>query len=664
MTKKFSLSTIFLFMILCSDVWSQTSYGFKDIPVIVHLDSMERVIPHLEKNSLAYIKHLIAIEHSRIEHNSYKSGKYIHEIDSLSRARSFEFGIAFVQYYKCVSISISPNKLKEIMIYGEPALKTFEKLKDSMGIFLLHVQTIKVAQDVIIFNESVKGYEFKDFYQSTHTIQKLYLDLSQKLIVSTEAFVKRQKDPYYTIVWNTAKSALKFSILNHKHDKKILDTVQLIMQENISLILKHPRYDRYLLLTYTYYANSYYLKDSLKEALRYHLLAKAAPFPDESIYSIMSYLNIINVYKEIDKEKYCDTIYKYANAALSILDRKDFTNDTKIILKYNCYNSLAIVFEVKKDYKQSIQYLRKVLINQVVYANDLLSQSVSTYFEFEKLREQTVRNKELELENKVSTQRNWFAGALLLITTLALIFILWNYKKLKVAKEKIEVLQKEREKFYTIISHDLLSPMESYQGLADTVGFLLKHKKYEDLSQIAVQIDKTGVKLKNLIGNLLAWSLEQQNLIGMQIAPIDIKDILENLTPIYQPIISKKEIIIHKNIDVDFYLETDMNLLNTILRNALDNATKFAPEKSTITIIASKLDHSNSICISNLASFSEEQFKLISELYSQDNNWHPGHQGLGLGLFLIRDFTRKLGLKTSVSYQDNMFQICLTQINL
>jgi signal transduction histidine kinase len=650
-----------LYIFISLDLSGQSSYGFKDISTVHNLDSMEGAIPHLKKNTLDYIKHLITIEQNRIKFVSYKTGKYINEIDSLSKIESFEFGTAFVQYYKCVSVSKSPNKLKEILIHGEPALKTFGKLNDSMGIFLLNINTIKISSGVLLYKAITGENNFESVYKSKKDIQTLYKDMTRSLIASTAAFVSRHKDPYYHIIWNNIKSNILFeNIQNNSNPSLAVDSIRLYATENLSIIKKHPEYSYLLYSTYVYYGNSYFFTDNPQSGMEYHLLAQNLPMHRESINIILSHLNLAHDYDQLYKNKKLDSVSKYAQLALAILDRKDFNNNTKGYLMKECYSILSHVYELKGDLNTSNLYLKKASEIQNITENEMLSQSISTYFEFDIYREQAIKTKEIEIENKTANQRIIFGLIFIAFLTMA-IFILYRTNiKLQRAKEEIELLNKTREKFYAIVSHDLRSPIESYQGLASTIGFLINQGKYDDISQIADQIDKTGLKLKDLISNLLNWSLEQQNLIGIQSNPINVYELLELLIPIYRPLVLKKNLSIDLNIDTKIIVLSDKNILSTIIRNIIDNAIKNALPDSVIHIHMKTENNRQELIFSNKSKLRDEQFKTINELFLVKNNWQPGHEGLGLGLILIKEFSSKIGIKTRVTHINGVFSFILT----
>ena len=257
-------------------------------------------------------------------------------------------------------------------------------------------------------------------------------------------------------------------------------------------------------------------------------------------------------------------------------------------------------------------------------------------------------------------QLQWLEAILICISILTILAVLNRNRKLKKSIIEIKQIQQTREKFYSILSHDLRSPIESYQGLANSISYLIKQGKYEQIHQIADQIDSTGMRLQNLINNLLEWSMEQQHFISVQKTQIEVSHLIASIIEIYTTAIVKRQLILENKIESGLTLCTDKNLFHTILRNAIDNSIKSSPQNTIVTIESKKISNHIEISIANKAFLSEEQIKNISELFTTKNNWQPSEKGYGLGLILMKQFAEKLGVGVQFTCEDNIAILCFT----
>ena len=212
-------------------------------------------------------------------------------------------------------------------------------------------------------------------------------------------------------------------------------------------------------------------------------------------------------------------------------------------------------------------------------------------------------------------------------------------------KELIE-LNAEKDKFFSIIAHDLRSPFNAFLGLFRHMEEELPSMQLDEIQKFTHELSKSAVNLYQLIDNLLDWSRMSRGLIEFKPIYFSLKPkLLERLETIMQAA-DKKEIIVEVNVQEDLIVFADEYMTTGILRNLLSNSIKFTPRGGRIIIRARSLTNKqleisvkdtgigmNKKIISNLFCF--------NELASRKGT--DGELSTGLGLMICKDFVAKSG---------------------
>ena len=220
-------------------------------------------------------------------------------------------------------------------------------------------------------------------------------------------------------------------------------------------------------------------------------------------------------------------------------------------------------------------------------------------------------------------------------------------KQLKQANKKLQEANATKDKFFSIIAHDLKSP---FTALLDFSKLLLKnHTKYDEKKRehhISIIYNTTN-KTHNLLDNLLTWSRSQLDKIKYNFVTINVKFFVGNIISLIQSSANKKEIKIVNNVERCFYVKADENTFNTVLRNLITNAIKFTPRKGTITMNAKQIKTNNiqyiEICVADTGvGISKERVKNLFKIEKNiSTNGTEEEHGTGLGLVLCKEFVEK-----------------------
>lgn len=226
-----------------------------------------------------------------------------------------------------------------------------------------------------------------------------------------------------------------------------------------------------------------------------------------------------------------------------------------------------------------------------------------------------------------------------------------QYEKIQKQNRELEDLNATKDKFFSIIAHDLRNP---FAVILSTTEFI-SNQDYvftkEELIDFSKDINITAKSLFNLLENLLTWARAQRGTIPFEPDNFIVNDVVQNTIYVHTPQAEAKNIRIEGKVDKDLICFGDKNMASTILRNLLSNAIKFTSIGGVIRITAKKTDNNfvEFSVIDNGIGIPPEN---INKLFRIDVNvttlGTTAEKGTGLGLILCKEFTEKNGGKIHV----------------
>jgi len=212
--------------------------------------------------------------------------------------------------------------------------------------------------------------------------------------------------------------------------------------------------------------------------------------------------------------------------------------------------------------------------------------------------------------------------------------------------EELKKINAEKDKFFSIISHDLRSPFNSFLGLTQIMAEELPNLEMDEVHKFAISMRKSATHLFRLLENLLEWSRMQQGLIPFvpQFIPL-----YENITESIEMIMESarnKNIKITLDIPENKEVFADAMMFHSIMRNIVANAVKFTPKGGNVVISAiCLLDKSVEITIKDTGiGISKELMGNLFKLdVSTNRKGTEGELCTGLGLIICKDFIGKHG---------------------
>lgn len=221
-----------------------------------------------------------------------------------------------------------------------------------------------------------------------------------------------------------------------------------------------------------------------------------------------------------------------------------------------------------------------------------------------------------------------------------------NVKYLNELKE----LNATKDRFFSIIAHDLKNPFTGLLGFSDILLSNLREKDYESAEEFAGIVKKLSEQGFKLLVNLLDWAKSQLDAIKINIEPVSVGVAVDDSRSIVLAGANKKNIEIIYDGTLDYNVLADSNILKTILRNLLSNAVKYCEDKGVIRISAERKGKQIFIYVSdNGVGIKKEN---LSRLFRIDCNISTkgtnNEEGTGLGLILCKEFINKIGGDISV----------------
>lgn len=222
--------------------------------------------------------------------------------------------------------------------------------------------------------------------------------------------------------------------------------------------------------------------------------------------------------------------------------------------------------------------------------------------------------------------------------------------QLKQNEKELKELNNTKDKFFSIIAHDLKGPFSSVIGFSQ---LLLKHtqnKQFDKIENFTEIILQEAQNSMNLLTNLLDWSRSQTGQIKFNPKNFNITEIITHNIDLLATLASKKKISISFQRVKDLMIYADEDMLNTIIRNLLSNAIKFTNENGLIALKIAAEQDKTIISVSDTGvGMDSQKLKKLFKL-DQDNSTHgtKNEKGTGLGLILCKDFVENHNGKIKV----------------
>jgi PAS domain S-box-containing protein len=215
--------------------------------------------------------------------------------------------------------------------------------------------------------------------------------------------------------------------------------------------------------------------------------------------------------------------------------------------------------------------------------------------------------------------------------------------ELKLLSEKLQELNATKDKFFSIIAHDLKNPFNSILGFSELMLNNLSKYNTEEIERFVTIINNTSQNAFNLLENLLNWSRSQTGTIEFNPNYYNLSDIIHFNIDFVENLALKKNVRIYFYATEKLMVEIDKNMIDTVLRNILTNSIKFSYPGGKIIISAERTEKFYKVCVKDNGIGIEEEnidklFRIDSKYSSYGTNQEKGS---GLGLIICKEFIEK-----------------------
>ena len=218
--------------------------------------------------------------------------------------------------------------------------------------------------------------------------------------------------------------------------------------------------------------------------------------------------------------------------------------------------------------------------------------------------------------------------------------------EINLQNEELLKLNAEKDKFFSIIAHDLRSPFNGFLGLTKLLSEGATAYSPSEIKSVATSMRKSALALFGLLENLLDWSRMQRGLIPFDPTTLQLLPEAENCIALLHEAALVKRIEVSCFISPEFNVFASSNMLQAVIRNLLSNAIKFTPIGGTVSIFAIPVkDNKIEVAIKDTGIGMDEE--IIANLFklglSTSRRGTEGEASTGLGLYMCKDFIEKQG---------------------
>ncbi|MBC3541654.1 tetratricopeptide repeat protein [Rufibacter sediminis] len=410
--------------------------------------------------------------------------------------------------------------------------------------------------------------------------------------------------------------------------------------------------------------NIYFKLGNKKEALShlYNSLALSEEIRNE-VNKMYIYRSLAQIHLS-DKEyqKAAETAQKSLDISLKISSPEGVKEASKLLneayLAQKNYPAAHRYLTLHTAYKDSLQNRQRNEAEAEMHAK----------YELERKEDENHRlrvEQELQAENLTQKSYIQYATGILLLLSLALAYVFFKGRRrakraneqlyefnllileknqdIQQQKEELEKLNHQKDLLFSIIAHDLRSPLISLQSLLQLLS--MGKLPQEKLDRFMKELDMQQQNTIGLLDNLLVWAKIQMKGFSLEPEPLALRELVEQNLQLLLPQADKKGILLLNNVPDELCALVDEETLKLVFRNLLSNSIKFCTEGDTVEVMAEHLNEYQLIVTvkdCGMGISDENQQKLFGPNNFKEKGT-ANEKGNGLGLMLCKEFIEKNG---------------------
>ncbi len=374
---------------------------------------------------------------------------------------------------------------------------------------------------------------------------------------------------------------------------------------------------------------------------------------NDTLGIICAKVDIGNLFYEQYKDEKAITYFKSAYNLAQLF--------SSIKLKQNTAQNMAIVEKNRQHYKESVDYY-----NESIKWKDSLwnRDKISQLLEKDKQIAIAVKEKEISKQKELTEEQNKRINLFIvvIITILILLGALLFLYRIKIKqnqlinsqKEQLETLNSAKNYLFSVISHDLRSPVNTLKKQHNQLIQDISDNNMDHVKKTAHNVTSITEGMHHLLNNVLHWALEQSKQLFFNKRTAAINPIIQHVIFNFKTLAETKQIDLKTRLKDSVLVNIDTESFKIVLRNLIDNAIKYTPENGTVSI-ETKTNAEN--CFIEVkdsgVGISEDQLKRINALKEISIDKIDRSKGIGLGLLLCTTLIKKNGGKFDIESKPN-----------
>lgn len=337
-------------------------------------------------------------------------------------------------------------------------------------------------------------------------------------------------------------------------------------------------------------------------------------------------------------------LLKEEEFSLILLDVKmpimDGYETAELIYERDKLKNIPIIFITAHDYEEeamfkgyqagAVDFIRKpfkpeILRSKVAVFAELYKKNRLLRKQEEKLQ---IINNDLMLANQELEQR-----------------VLERTIELESLNKELKELNLSKDKFLSVISHDLRNPLTSLLISSNNLNTNLENLEKKQITMFAGIIHRTSNKILEQLNELVDWAKKQREKTNFNPENFQLLNGVNQSFELIMPNAAQKSINLKIEIDEDIYVSADPPMFRSIIQNLVTNAIKFTPHGGAVTCTAKTIGSMIEICVQDHGiGMSDETKEILLGNYSYlSSTGTDQEQGSGLGLFLVKEFINQHG---------------------
>ncbi|MEQ8925580.1 MAG: HAMP domain-containing sensor histidine kinase [Fulvivirga sp.] len=523
---------------------------------------------------------------------------------------------------------------------GVKASRIFEKLGDMEGLANNHITT-----------------------GNLYRLQGLHAKSAEHHQLSHNYFKKNGPEHRYSI-----------TCLNYGEALYHLDSLNKAKELLNTSIAINSRIGNELAQTFSYKAmGRVYMKEENYDSAKYYL-SQAINISDklgsnaQKQATLESFINLAKIYEE---ENNHEEELKLLVRSLKFAENNSLAKELSEI-----YFRLVELYLSAKNYELAEDYMSKYrkLTDSMKLASrsdmegliDAAYNSLRTNLQNEYLlKEKDISEAVIAYQKKLI----FTIGFLALIAAASVIFVLVSFKKLKKSNTQLE-LQKEqiknkseeleelnatKDKMFSIVSHDMRSPLHSLLAFSDLVAKHYDHMSKEEVAKMIGQLKTNVDATLKMTENLIEWAKLQMQQVKTEPVVFNLNELADELVGVFKNVADQKHIKLDFDASEPMLVKADKDQVTIIIRNLINNAIKYTNNQGKVTLRASQSDQEVFLVVKDTGEgMSDELLHGLFELHKTSRVGTAGEKGTGLGLILCCEYASKNNIKIEVQSEENV----------